>query len=376
MPVTNGDRVLIHLHSRVSIEGWDGGVSDQDLISSLCGIGRTHVPRVLKPLIQHDLVTEVTGRSPGKVRRVKVYSLTQKGSIAASEALARAEATIVKFTNDENVTLEQEASKVLSRINHRLTRLSMTSLPLSLLLSLPNDDMRWNDILWLAASMKNEYAGMIQLPDGWRATSFEGLRGRGMFRRDLIEKFGSVLGSHGMVLLKGRKGSATSELIQAYLDSSGRKALWLEKGENNGESIDTSSWDVVVLLNGGDPEVNSLLMGEVEVNDIRTDDWPLELKERDLILTTTADVDIGGPIIEVKGVLEDFFVDHLAGIGLPNTLSREIYEAFKGSAELLRMIDSMDEKEIESLLEMNVEDAVLSLMMSMDDTKSSQKSYK
>ena len=102
MVFTSGDRVILHLLSKGNSADPAGGVADQDDIAACCGIGRTHVPRALKPLIADGLVNESQGRAPGRTRRVKVYDLTEEGFQHAMMLRDKANETIIEWTDEDN----------------------------------------------------------------------------------------------------------------------------------------------------------------------------------------------------------------------------------------------------------------------------------
>lgn len=88
-PLTVNERILLHL----SEAGYRGG-PEAPLEASQQGLSRavrlrlSHTSRALKALIADGLVTELTGRVPGEVRRRKVYTLTSSG-VALAQSLAR-----------------------------------------------------------------------------------------------------------------------------------------------------------------------------------------------------------------------------------------------------------------------------------------------
>lgn len=362
MPVTSGDRVLIHLLSRGDPDGWTGGVSDQDLIASMCGIGRTHIPRVLKPLLEDDLILEEMGRVPGKPRRVKVYSLTEEGLLTSREALDRVNEETVYWTDETGRRRSGKALDCLEKINLHLIELSMSKLPASLFLSLPVEDLSWNDIMWTSASLREMVGEGPCIPEGWRPLAirerFKGLS----FDRELLERMDAHL-SDGMVILAGSEDSGKEDLIELWARSRGRKALWLERGDDDGTCLDGGPWDLIVLLGGADRDVDSVLKGSMKVNDIRNGHWPREFRSLDLIMTTSLDVEIEGPVISVQGLSMDFFVSSCRGRGMGEEMALELYSSTRGSPKALNQILAMDEKEISDLSRKDIEEAVISILL-------------
>ncbi len=364
MPVTSGDRVLIHLFHRGEPEGWSGGVSDQDMIASSCGIGRTHVPRTLKPLINGGMITEDLGRAPGRPRRVKVYSLTENGTLAAREAIDRCEKEELDWIDDEGLTHHGSVRDVHIEINHLLVSLSMGSIPLPQFLSILKETVPWNDIMWTSASIGHCGSGPL-LPNGWKPyVHKDPIKGQTFDNEELVLIDG-LLEKDGMAILKGPSGSGKMEMIDLWSRSRGRRGLVLEKGDSGGNCLEGGPWDLLVLLGGGDPDVDRLLHDDNEVKDIRDQDWPSELNGIDLIMTTSADIALKGPVIEIKGMAWDLFRERATSAGLDELLSQELFRSTKGSPVALRSIIGSSDEYIQDLNDMDTEEAVLKVLLSL-----------
>jgi hypothetical protein len=364
MPVASGDRVLIHLLSRGDPDGWTGGVSDQDLIASMCGIGRTHIPRVLKPLMEDDLISEEVGRVPGKPRRVKVYSLTEKGLQHAREAYRRADGETAYWTDETGRRRSGKAMKCLEQINGHLQDLSMTKLPASLFLSLPVEDLSWNDIMWTSASLRDTEGEGPYIPEGWRPVVFRGGFKGLSFDRNILEEIDRKISS-GMAVLVGREDSGKEDLIELWARSRGRKALWLEKGDDDGTCLDGGPWDLMVILGGADPDVNDILKGEGSVVDVRNGHWPREFRSLDLIMTTSAGVDLKGPVIRVDGLSAEFFVSICVERGMGEGLAREVHSSTRGSPKALRYLMRCGKEELNLLSGLDLDEAVLKVLLAL-----------
>jgi hypothetical protein len=364
LPVPSSDRVLIHLLKRRDPRGWTGGVSDQDLISSECGIGRTHVPRVIKPLLDDGTVIEDIGRSPGRQRRVKVYSLSETGLEVAEEVHRSTISMEMRWTDEEGLPMEGSIDACYSSINNKLGALSMKVIPLSLFLSLPIEDLKWNDIIWTSTSIKKEGVEGPCTPKGWRSFHLKDRIEGKTFSTDILKKIDEIMDREKMVILKGVGGSGKKDLIELWTRSRSKKALWLEKGEGEeGVCIEGGPFDVLVMLGGGDPGVEHLLLDSNQVKDPRKDDWPAELKEMDLIMTTDVKLDMGGPVVEVQGLEKDFFMDICLKKGISETLTEKIFNATKGSSRGLRNIVGSSKEEIIRLNMMDEDEAVLSILI-------------
>lgn len=364
VPVASGDRVLIHLLSRGDPDGWSGGVSDQDLISSMCGIGRTHIPRVLKPLMEQDLIVEDTGRVPDKPRRVKVYSLTQDGAAQARDALARANEVKVYWTDETGRRRSARAVECLDQINSHLRELSMAVLPASLFLSLPIEDLSWNDIMWTSASIRDIHGEGPCIPEGWRPFTFRGGFKGMSFERELLEELDRKI-SGGMVAITGGEDAGKEELIELWSRSRSRKALWLEKGDDDGVCPEGGPWDLIVLVGGADPDISELLIEGAEVKDLRDSHWPREFRSIDLIMTTSADVDLSGPVVKAHGLSGEYFVSRCLERGLPEPLAREISMSTGSSPKALKYLLRCDPRELEQIRDMDSEEAVLKILLEL-----------
>lgn len=103
MHLTSSEKILLLLKDYWNVRGPPEEVTQKGIASSI-GIRRSHVPRSLKRLIEEGLVEEASGRIRGRGRRVKVYSLTEKGMRRASE--------ISRSVKDEEVILDGEKTTI------------------------------------------------------------------------------------------------------------------------------------------------------------------------------------------------------------------------------------------------------------------------
>lgn len=366
MPVPSSDRVLIHLLERGEPKGWTGGVSDQDMIASKCGIGRTHVPRVIKPLIETGKIMEDLGRSPGRQRRVKVYMLSDRGHELAQEVLVTVNSMKVPWKDEDGKQKEGTVEESLGEINERLRSLSMEPVPLSLFLSLPIEDLSWNDIIWTSSSLPKEARMGPMTPNGWRTFHLRDRIDGMSFSKEMLEKIDSSLIEVGKILIKGPGGSGKRDLIDLWTRSRSKKVLWLEKGKGEeGIRLEGGPWDAIVLIGGGDPGVESLLMEDLHVKDPRGNDWPEELKKLDLLMTTDVKVEIEGPVMEIEGLSEDLFLEICRKTGLNDDLSLELFGATKGSSRCMRFIAGLSDEDVEEMNGVDVGDGVMRVLLSI-----------
>jgi DNA-binding MarR family transcriptional regulator len=95
--------ILVHLRAYWSIRGDLPKAVTQDGISKATRIRRTHVPRILKKMKESGLVDEQFGHVKSVKRRLKTYSLTQKGYRTAEEVyqdLSNMEITVSRESGD------------------------------------------------------------------------------------------------------------------------------------------------------------------------------------------------------------------------------------------------------------------------------------
>ena len=88
-PLSVKERVLLHLHGRILIEGrWDAPVElSQSGVSHAVGVHRRHLPRTMRRLQESSLVNIELRHIPNITRRVQVYGLTNRGYQIADELL-------------------------------------------------------------------------------------------------------------------------------------------------------------------------------------------------------------------------------------------------------------------------------------------------
>ncbi|RLF68524.1 MAG: hypothetical protein DRN57_03755 [Thermoplasmata archaeon] len=363
MPVTSGDRVLIHLLETRPDGGWVGGVSDQDLISSMCGIGRTHVTRTLKPLIEDGLVDERSGRRPERSRRVKVYSLTEKGTRTALSLTKKVRSMKMRWTDESGAARTGSMERCLSEINSHLTSKSMRAIPLSLLASLPFENLSWNDVLWTSASLGRMEEHSLTLK-GWRPVDFRSQLEGSPFSRAVLDSIDEMLKSGGLIIIAGPEGYGKNDLIWHWARSRKKKTLFLEKAEDRDSPIEGGPYDVVVLTGGADPAPGELLLGEMTPSDPRGGDWPPDLKKIPLIMTTSFEGEVDGPVIRAHGISRDHFLKRLREKGLDDELSILLFDASRGGADVLKYVLGLGSGEIEELMTKERDEAVLSILAS------------
>lgn len=366
MVFTSGDRVLLHLLLKGNREDSIGGVADQDDIAAFCGIGRTHVPRALKPLISDDLVNESQGRAPGRTRRVKVYCLTEKGILAAVSLRDRANETILKWTDETGEVHSEHCVDALRRINDQLGARGMNQIPISLFLTIGREKVGWNDILFLSSSVRREKAGSIHLPEGWAPATSPVAPDILFDREGDIKELDTLVGGHNTSAVAGEPGIGKRTLVSAWARRSGKKVLWLKQGEEGEYCIDADRYDVLVILEAKMVDVASTLVsgGGVRLMDPRGEDWPDILRELPLIGILNGSIaNEGIGLMELKGIDEAIFSKEAERSGLPKQLVEPYLKATKGSPMAVEYLKEMDSSILGKLGSLDEEAAIMSLVL-------------
>ena len=112
------DRVLLHLFDlprevRHSVPE----EATQEGIATALGIPRTHITRLLRPLVQEGLIEEEKERVLGKERRLKVYSLSPKGLSRAESIVREASSSSVEVIDAEGQRVRKVEELLESRLD-------------------------------------------------------------------------------------------------------------------------------------------------------------------------------------------------------------------------------------------------------------------
>jgi len=358
--------VLMHLLIKGEKDSFSEGVADQDDIAAHCGIGRTHVPRALKPLLSGGLVEESQGRAPGRVRRVKVYSLTRTGSEEAVRLKERASRIEISWCDHDGIAARESCVDALRKINDLLGSMSMPRIPFSLFLTVLKDSVSWNDILWLSSSVKRPETGSIDLPGGWVSVTPPAVPDDFIDRKGEIEKLDILMSSRRVMAVSGEAGVGKRSLLARWLEANRKKALWLERKEGEEATLDSGAPDVLVLLGGEMVDITSTLKkgGEIVISDPRDDDWPDTLRSIPLIGVIDGPVDSSGPgLVTIAGLRKGEFLEKALQLGLSGDLAADYYEASRGAPAALAYLRGLKRTALEGLSSMDRDAAVMSLIL-------------
>jgi DNA-binding MarR family transcriptional regulator len=108
------DRALLHLFDlpRERLQDSPSEAATQEGISDSLDIPRTHVTRILRPLIAEGFIEEEKERVVGKDRRLKVYSLTSRG-LSRCEELIEDSSNLTLVIVDNNGRTSTRVSELL-----------------------------------------------------------------------------------------------------------------------------------------------------------------------------------------------------------------------------------------------------------------------
>ena len=361
MITTSKERVLVHLYLRRFEEGWDGGVSHQEMISRECGVGRTHVPRVIKPLLAEGLIGEVLGRAPGHLRRIKVYSLTREGEQKASKIVEEMMSARVAWEGPTGEKLDEPLPDALRHINDALGG-SGRSIKMPDLMRVANGPASWADLLDLADSRVEE--GGLEIPPGWEV--MEGPADPGMFigRERSVQEVHSLITGSAHAILSGEKGMGKRTLIARIAQIFCLKVMWLRRDRDaEGASIKVRAPDLIAIVEDSGQNLLSRLMddGDPQVADPRDDTWPEKMRSALLVRIVDAEVE-GGPYV-LRGLGRDDFVGKCIELGMGRELSEGFHRASKGSPGSIAYLLSLDPSELEGII--GGEDPIFHLILGM-----------
>ncbi len=368
MVFTSGDRVLLHLLLKGSRVDPTSGVADQDDIAAYCGIGRTHVPRALKPLINDDLVNESQGRAPGRTRRVKVYNLTEKGCLAAIVLRNKANETVMEWIDETGTSHSEHCVDALRRINDHLGSRGLSQIPISLFLTIGREKVGWNDILFLSSSVRGETTETICIPEGWIPISSPKVPEVFLDRQKDMKRLQDLVDGSSLLALTGEAGIGKRTLVAAWAERNKRKILWLDRGEGSEFCIDADRYDLLVMIGAPMVDVTSTLVrGDgIDLSDPRNEDWPELLRPIPLLGIMDGYLDSSGEgIIDLKGLDEGTFVREAIGSGLPEKLANPFFKASKGSPMALSYLGDLEDSTLGGLGTLDEEAAIMSLILGL-----------
>ncbi|MBN1390339.1 MAG: hypothetical protein JXA22_06835 [Candidatus Thermoplasmatota archaeon] len=365
---TSSDRVLLFLLMKGDRTDNAGGTTDQDEIAACCGIGRTHVPRALKPLITDGFVEGTQGRTPGRARRVKLYSLTAKGITAALALRDRVTDITVEWTDDHGRFERENCVDALRKINDRLGASSMNRIPISLFLALGKNSVGWNELLELSSSLLSMRAGVVSLPEGWRPLAPPDPPQFVIDRTMEMEGLLSMLEHNGVSIIVGDRGAGKRTLVQLVTERSGLRVLWLSRDGEKEYHIEPSGYDIMVMIGVQMIDLSSVLIGEgrTDLKDPRDKNWPEELLAMPLLGILEGDLEAErDDIMSLGGLKERDFMEKAVEMGMMEGLAREYFKATHGIPSALSYLGEIDPSALTGLGTLDMEAALMSLMLGL-----------
>ena len=338
---TSKERVLIHL---ISASLMDGKRTDQEIIARECGIGRTHVPRVLKPLMEDGLVEESLGRVPGHLRRIKVYFLTEEGLELAGELLSRARAKRISWVGRNGGIFNESVHDALRHVNDHLSSEGMV-LGLSRFLSMDGDPVQWDEIEKAACSMEGGNV-TVDIPCGWRPEEPPDMPHPLFPREKELAELERAYRKGGRIVVQGPAGSGKRSLVQRLSRAVGKKAIWLSPDPVGGGPAVEPPFGLVVVEEKREMAPLDAMMGKVpDIGDPRRDGWEGRLGEVPLFQILDSDERLAeGPlVVNIGGLERNVYSEMLTGKGLSDSLIDMLYGAVYGSASALSSLLKLPE---------------------------------
>jgi hypothetical protein len=372
MGLTSGERILLFLSTaRPADEGFGG--FDQDTLARECGIGRTHIPRSVKPLIDRALITEDKGRLPGKARLVKRYSITKEGIEEAQSLHEIIDTMKISLVGPDGLKNTTDPKSIMSLANAYLVSMSKTPLTLSLVLSNEGDILEWEDILSLSGS--REGASTIDLPAGWESIPPPEVPEGYVPRQKEESALSTMLDDQDVSILLGKQGSGRRTLIAYVLRSQGQRALWIRKVPGKQSSKATSGADILVMIGDVLSDPSNMLMRECmpDVVDPRDEGWDDALREMRLVILSSEECSVHAPTLRVGPLELEAFAEALRGTGLDEGVVRSIHTASQGAPSAIRILKEMGEGDLRSFSGPASEEAIFRLLIAIGRSKGNTK---
>ncbi|MGA1865982.1 MAG: hypothetical protein ACMUFK_00780 [Thermoplasmatota archaeon] len=363
---TSSDRVLLHLLMKGDRIDRTSGIADQDDIAANCGIGRTHVPRALRSLLSDGLVEESRGHVPGRVRRVKRYSLTTEGMTAAMALRAQANEVVIEWIDDQGRLEKAPCVDALRKINDKLGTFSMNRIPISLFLSSGGERIGWEEILALSSSILRKTSETLRIPEGWKPVIPPDLPSHFIERPSELSDLFELIQHHDVCALAGDKGAGKTTLVQILCGRFGLRALWLMRDGEQGSLIDPGEFDMIVVVGAPMIDIRSTLLGRgrTQLRDPRDDEWPEGLRSVPLLGILEGRLEgIGNDVMSLGGLGGEVFVEKAVEMGMSGELALEYYRATRGLPVALSFLAELETSVLSGLGTLDTEAALMSLML-------------
>ncbi|MDG6223912.1 MAG: hypothetical protein QCI82_00185 [Candidatus Thermoplasmatota archaeon] len=346
MGLSSGDRIILYLGRSDRGRDIDHGF-DQKEISQGCCIGRTHVPRSIRPLMEAGLVREEKKRVPGKGRLVKRYRLTVEGSAAMDEIREGLRSMRVSLIGPEGLKNTMDPFSALSLANTYLERMSMVSIMLSQLMSIDSDPIRWDEVIELSLSSPNR-SSPIQIPAGWGSVPTPKAPKMYIPVPGDEDRLRRMISSEGMAVVQGVFGSGRRTVTSRVFQAMGRKPIWIARSDN-GEPVKLhENFDAIVILEGEGTDPYSLITSSCPGAryDPRGEGWSDDLSSLPLVVIHSGRDPLNAPTLELSPLPFEDFEKALSPLGMKEGTVLAIYEATGGIPLAVRTLLDMDPEDL------------------------------
>jgi hypothetical protein len=372
MGLSTGERILLFLSTAHYADDPFGGF-DQETISRECGIGRTHVPRSIRPLIERSLVAKDKGRSPGRNRMVKRYSITLEGQREASSISDRINRMKVTLIGPDGLKNTTDPASILSLANAYLARLSKPTIGMPLLLSTDSNILTWNSIIALSTS--RDLDGSVELPSGWRPVDAPEVPFDYLRRPKDESALSSSIDSDEITVVEGGRGSGRRTLLSYVLRERDLGALWIERCEGSAPTTVKAGSDILVMMDEVQPDPASLFFKECDVTPDPRDDgqWEEPFRSAKLVIVRYSGRPLNASTVSVGPIDLETFSKALSGLGLGDEAAKAVHVATNGSPAAYKTIKDMGPHERAELTGADFEKALFRLLISLGRSKGTSK---
>lgn len=219
--LTYKKKVLLYLRDYIGVEEEDILPVDitQEGISEGVDMPRTHVSRVVQGLIEDDLLKERRSHIKGKNRKLKAYTLTQKGMKKADDiisGLSNFDIDIVKEGEEKKIPVTDVAEETNGRMG---------------LLDVINHIESSGEAIDMRSIGEGDTVRMME-----EAPVVDDLYGRGKTLESIDDWF---KGEVPIAVLNGRRGFGSSSIARRYVDSvEERHVLWINIHDRSLDEIE------------------------------------------------------------------------------------------------------------------------------------------
>jgi len=366
MPFSSGERILLFLHLTRPRDDLYGGF-DQAKIARECGIGRTHVPRSLKPLLDQGLVLEDRGRTPGSARKVKTYSLSVTGQQVAKSIMDGLAASKLSLVGPDGIKYTMDPNSIRSLVNDHLETRSLGAIGLPLLLSLESEVMTWDRIE--AIAREGDSSGAVDIPAGW-TTIDPIVMPEKIIARPEVPVLRKMISENDAVRVTGKPGSGRRTIVARALEEQGLKALWIRRSPGSASVKLGIRSDIIVIVEESGPSPSIILMGSGDIpSDPRDQDWDEDLRSLPLVIIGKEGSDDDLPIIRIGPLAEDLFRTALEELGVGHEMASRLYGVTSGSPGLIGFLYRMKRSERDLLLSGTPDEVLLKVLIDLERSK-------